>query len=267
MIYKALTIAGSDPAGCAGIQADLKTFSALKVFGMSVITALTSQNTVEVSHIMPVTAKSLETQIDAIYSDMGADAVKTGMLFSKELIDIVADRLKHWQAPNLVVDPVIVSSSGAQLLKDDAVNAIMEKLFPLAKVITPNIPEAEWLTGIKINTLDDAHNACRKLLSTGTRSVLLKGGHAYGKSMGEAKDLWYDGHTFYEFSYGWVDTKNLHGTGCTFSAAITAYLAMHNTMEESIRKAKIYISKAIESAVTMEIGKGSGPVDHFWQDK
>ena len=264
MISCALTIAGSDSGGCAGIQADIKTFSALGVFGMSAITALTSQNTLGVTHVYPVSAESVTSQIDAVMADMGAKAVKTGMLFSEDIISAVAGRLKHWQAENLVVDPVMVSTTGALLLRESAVEEMASHLFPLAKVVTPNLPEAEALVGGKIKTDSDRREACEAIVRKGAGSVVLKGGHDSGIN-GKAVDLWYDGKVFCELSSEWVDTKNLHGTGCTFSAAIAGYLALSHTLEESLRLAKNYISGAISAGKDMSVGKGNGPVDHFWQ--
>ncbi len=263
MTPRALTIAGSDSGGCAGIQADIKTFSALGVFGMSAITALTSQNTLGVTHVYPVSPESVTHQIDAVMSDIGANTVKTGMLFSAEIISAVVGRLKHWQVDNLVVDPVMVSTTGAILLQESAVEEMVRHLFPLARVITPNLPEAEALTGGKITSDSDRREACKAIARKGARSVVLKGGHA-GDRSGKAVDLWYDGKSFYEFTSDWVETKNLHGTGCTFSSAIAAYLALSHTLEESLRLAKKYIASAITAGGNLSIGQGDGPVDHFW---
>ena len=264
MIPRALTIAGSDSGGCAGIQADIKTFSALGVFGMSAITALTSQNTLGVDYVYPVSVESVSSQIDAVMSDMGADAVKTGMLFSKDIIEAVVGRVKYWQIDNLVVDPVMVSASGAVLLQDNAVEEMLRYLFPLAKVVTPNLPEAEALAGGKIKTVSDRKAACEVIVRKGARSVVLKGGH--GNAMdGKAVDLWYNGKAFYELSSEWIETVNLHGGGCTFSAAIAGYLALSNSLEDSLRQAKKYIGGAILAGKGMGVGKGDGPVNHFWQ--
>jgi hydroxymethylpyrimidine/phosphomethylpyrimidine kinase len=258
---KSLTIAASDSGGCAGIQADIKTFSALNVFGMSVIVAATAQNTVEVKDIAELPLDNIAAQIDAIFEDMGADSVKTGMLFSKEIIEVVAERLERHGAKNIVVDPVMVSSSGAVLLKPDAIKTMSKKLFPLARVVTPNLYEAETLAGIKITSYKDRVEACKIISAKGAQTVLLKGGHGMDS---EALDLWYNGKSVYEFASPKIETKNTHGTGCTFSAAIAAYLAQGNTLDESIRKAKTYISSAILRGRDFNLGKGSGPVDHFW---
>jgi hydroxymethylpyrimidine/phosphomethylpyrimidine kinase len=234
---------------------------------MSVIAALTSQNTKEVTHIMPATVESVVTQLDAVLSDVGADGIKTGMLFSAPIIEAVSERLAHYGAENLVVDPVAVASSGAVLLETTAVSALKKHLFPLAKVITPNIPEAEMLTGMKIDSVADVKEACKRLAALGCRSVLIKGGHAMGHADNKALDIWYDGKSYYEFIGEWTATKNLHGTGCTFSAAIAAHLAKHEPLEQAIHKAKIYITGAIAAGDRLHIGHGHGPVDHAWESR
>jgi hydroxymethylpyrimidine/phosphomethylpyrimidine kinase len=258
---KCLTIASSDSGGCAGIQADLKTFSALGVFGMSAIVAVTAQNTLEVRDIYAIAPDNIAAQIDAVLDDLGADSVKTGMLFSKEIIEVVAKKLEKHEVRNLVVDPVMVAATGAVLLKTDAINTMIKKLFPLARVVTPNIHEAEVLSGIKILNYKDKVEACKIISKRGAQTIILKGGHGSGD---EATDLWYNGKSVYEFSSSRVDTKNIHGTGCTYSAAIAAYLAQGGTLDESIRKAKKYISNAILKGKDIRLGNGSGPVDHFW---
>lgn len=265
MTYKALTIATSDSGGCAGTQADIKTFSALGVFSTSVLVSVTSQNTLGVTHIEPLSIQSINTQIDAVMSDIGATAVKTGMLYSSEIIRAVAKKAHEWRMDKLVVDPVMVSSTGAVLMQKEAADVMLKELLPLARLITPNIPEAEAFTHMSIKTLADKKEACKRLAMHGVSSVLLKGGHNAGKTEGVATDLWYDGKTFYEFTSDWVDTRNLHGTGCTLSAAITAYLARGITLEQSIRKAKIYIAGAIKAGKNMQVGHGDGPVNHFWE--
>ncbi|MDR2884691.1 MAG: bifunctional hydroxymethylpyrimidine kinase/phosphomethylpyrimidine kinase [Deferribacteraceae bacterium] len=262
---RALTIAGSDSGGCAGIQADIKTFSALGVFGMSAIVAVTCQNTKEVAYVEPISTKSVQLQIDLVLSDIGADAVKTGMLFSNEIIEVVVDRLKYWKIDNLVVDPVRVASSGALLLQRDAVQSIQERLFPLAAVITPNIPEAELLSGVEIKNDDDMGRACRILCDKGAKTVLLKGGHGIGKASGTATDLWFDGESFHKFSTEWVDTTNLHGTGCTYSSAIASYLAKGFSLKESIAMGKEYIGNAIKYSHQLNIADSNGPVNHFYE--
>jgi hydroxymethylpyrimidine/phosphomethylpyrimidine kinase len=256
-----LTIATSDSGGCAGIQADIKTFSALGVFGMSVIAAVTAQNTVGVKDIAQLPVSNIASQIDAVFEDMGADSVKTGMLFSREVIEVVAERLEKYEVKNLVVDPVMVSASGAVLLKPDAVSLMVKKLFPLARVVTPNLYEAQELSGIKITSYKDKLEACKIISRKGAQTVLLKGGHFDGT---DAVDLWFSGKSAYEYSSPKVDTHNVHGTGCTLSAAIAAFLAKGCTIDESIRKAKNYITGAILHGKELNIGKGNGPVDHFW---
>ena len=257
---RALTIAGTDSGGCAGVLADIKTFSALGVFGTAAIVAVTSQNTLGVSHVEALSAKSLSTQIDAVLSDIGADAVKTGMLFSAELIEVVADRLKYWKVENFVLDPVMVASTKAALLQKDTNFTMMEKLFGLASVITPNLYEAEVLSGITIKNNDDKKKAMERIIDKGANSVLLKGGHGTGK---DAVDLWFDGHSLRKFNAPRINTRNTHGTGCTYSAAITAFLAKKLPLEEAIREAKKYIAAAIKEGASISIGNGAGPVSFF----
>ncbi|MDR2400045.1 MAG: bifunctional hydroxymethylpyrimidine kinase/phosphomethylpyrimidine kinase [Deferribacteraceae bacterium] len=258
---KSLTIAASDSGGCAGIQADIKTFSSLGVFGMSAIVAATAQNTLEVRDIAPLPLENIAAQIDAVLEDLGADSVKTGMLYSKEIIGAVAERLEYHGAKNIVVDPVMAAASGAILLKPDAVDVMVRKLFPLARVVTPNLLEAQVLSGIKISSYKDRVEACRIISMKGAQTVILKGGHSADD---DALDIWYNGKSTFEYSSPRIDTKNVHGTGCTFSAAIAAYLAQDLTLDESIRKAKIYISSAILKGRDLKLGNGSGPVNHFW---
>jgi hydroxymethylpyrimidine/phosphomethylpyrimidine kinase len=260
---KALTIAGSDSGGCAGIQADIKTFSALGVFGMSAITSVTSQNTLGVSYVEKLSPLSVSTQIDAVMDDIGADAVKIGMLFSKDIVEAVVASLEKWEVDNLVLDTVMVSTTGAVLLHEDAVEAIKARLFPMARLITPNLPEAEVLAGMKITNRKEQEEACRRMVMRGARSVLLKGGHGLAEKTKDATDIWFDGKSFYDFPADWIDSKNTHGTGCTYSAAIAAYLARKFTLESAIRHAKMYIAKAIEQGRELSIGTGSGPVQHF----
>ncbi|MBL7960913.1 bifunctional hydroxymethylpyrimidine kinase/phosphomethylpyrimidine kinase [bacterium] len=256
---KALTIAGSDSGGGAGIQADLKTFSALGVYGTSVITSITAQNTVAVTGIQDIELSIIEKQIDAVMSDIGTHAIKTGMLSTAEIIDVVSRGLTKFNARKLVVDPVMVAKSGHKLLQDNAVHALVHKLIPMAQVVTPNIPEAEVLTGEKINSLDDMEKACRRLLEMGCRAVVVKGGH----SKKDAVDVFYDGKKIHHMSSKRYRTKNTHGTGCTFSAAIAAYLAKGYPTLEAVKFSKKYITGAI--AHSYSIGKGHGPVHHFYK--
>jgi len=255
---RALTIAGSDSGAGAGIQADLKTFAALRVYGLSALTAITAQNTLGVRAATALTVELIEAQIDAVLEDIGADAAKTGMLSSSEIIETVVRCLKRWQFP-LVVDPVMVAKGGDRLLAIDAVKTLRELLIPMATVVTPNVPEAEVLTGRKIETLTDMRDAARAIGQLGARHVVVKGGHREG----EAVDVYFDGTGFLELPAERVLTQHTHGTGCTFSAAIAAFLARGLSMEQAIRDAKTYITGAITHAPG--IGHGHGPVEHFWQ--
>lgn len=253
----ALTIAGSDSSGGAGIQADLKTMLANHVYGMSAITALTAQNTTGVTDIMEVTPEFLAEQLDSIFTDIRPDAVKTGMVSSSQLIEIIADKLREYEAVNIVVDPVMVATSGAKLICDDAMETLKKKLLTLATVITPNIPEGEVLAGMKITSKEDMVTAAEKISNTYGCSVLLKGGH----SLNDANDLlvepgkepvWFKGRR--------IANTNTHGTGCTLSSAIASNLAKGKSLEEAVKGAKNYISGAL--AAGLDLGKGSGPMDH-----
>ncbi|EKN70800.1 bifunctional hydroxy-methylpyrimidine kinase/ hydroxy-phosphomethylpyrimidine kinase [Neobacillus bataviensis LMG 21833] len=256
---KALTIAGSDSGGGAGIQADLKTFQELEVFGMSAVTAVTAQNTVGVHAVYPMTAEAVAKQIEAIGEDMGADAVKTGMLFSAEIIETVSDYLKKYRWRNVVIDPVMIAKGGAPLLQQEAIFAMKHYLLPLAEVITPNIPEAEVLTGMKIQTLEDKRQAAVRLCDLGVRNVVIKGGHDENETT--STDLFFDGNEFHTFTSKRIHTKNTHGTGCTFSAVITAELAKGSTVFDAVSIAKDFIQAAIEDGIS--IGNGHGPTNHW----
>jgi hydroxymethylpyrimidine/phosphomethylpyrimidine kinase len=258
-VYKALTIAGSDSGGGAGIQADLKTFQELKVFGMSALTAVTAQNTLGVQGVYPLSVEAVKQQIESIGNDLGTDAVKTGMLFSSEIIQAVAEKIKQFGWKNIVVDPVMIAKGGAPLLQDEAVSALKNDLLPLATVITPNIPEAEVLTEMSIRTLEDRQKAAKRLHELGVKYVVIKGGHDEGES--EAIDLLYDGEEFSYFKSKRVETKNTHGTGCTFAAAITAELAKGSNVKEAVQTAKDFIQAAIENE--LGIGHGHGPTNHW----
>ena len=259
---RVLTIAGSDSGGGAGIQADLKTFSALGCYGMSVITALTAQNTRGVSGIHPIPPSFAAEQMAAVFSDIGADAVKIGMLYSAELIEVVADQLSALGARNIVLDPVMVAQSGDKLLQDEAIEAIKKYLLPLADVVTPNIPEASVLLDQRLENLEDMQAGAKALAAFGSQSVLIKGGHL---SEGDSTDLLYlSGEDRFVFLEGErIETRNNHGTGCTLSSAIASYMARGLSIEEAAGEAKKYISKAIKAGAGYTIGKGHGPVHHF----
>ena len=244
-IPRAMTIAGSDSGGGAGIQADLKTFSAFGVYGTSVVTAVTAQNTLEVSAIAEVPDEVVIAQIDTVLEDIGADVIKTGMLGSSSIIQNVADRIEAWGIPYLVVDPVMVSKSGVNLLNPNAVAALVSDLLPLASIATPNIPEAEVLAGMTISTDDDMRAAARRIQTLGPGIVVVKGGHRDGPPI----DLVYDGSTFLPLEGTRIETRNTHGTGCTFSAAIAALLTHGLSPVEAIRYAKRYVELAIHHGV------------------
>ena len=252
----ALTIAGSDSSGGAGIQADIKTMTMNGVFAMSAITALTAQNTTGVTGILNATPDFLEKELDAIFTDIFPDAVKIGMVSSAELITVIAEKLKAYGAKHVVVDPVMVATSGAKLLEDDAIDTLKEKLLPLAEVLTPNIPEAEILAGMKIESPTDMETAARTISETYGCAVLCKGGH----DLNDANDLlWKDGAGRW-FKGRRIANPNTHGTGCTLSSAIASNLAKGYGLDESVEKAKAYISGAL--AAGLDLGQGSGPMDH-----
>ncbi|MBI2171902.1 MAG: bifunctional hydroxymethylpyrimidine kinase/phosphomethylpyrimidine kinase [Chloroflexi bacterium] len=255
----AMTIAGSDSGGGAGIQADLKTFAALGVYGTSALTAITAQNTLGVTAIHEIPTEVIAAQIEAIVTDIGADAVKTGMLSSSAVIRTVARELKRRRVTRLVVDPVMVAKGGDRLLQEEAVEALRTVLLPLATVVTPNTPEAEVLTGMTIRNNKDAREAARRIAAMGAKSVVVKGGHLEGR---EAVDTLYDGSGFQEFTAERIPTKNTHGTGCTFASAIAAGLAKGLSVPEAVAAAKDYVTSAIKA--DLQIGHGHGPLDHFW---
>jgi hydroxymethylpyrimidine/phosphomethylpyrimidine kinase len=258
IIPKALTIAGSDSGAGAGIQADLKTFAALGVYGTSALTAVTAQNTREVLAIAEVPEEVVALQIDAVLEDIGADSIKTGMLSSPSIIETVADRIEAWGVERLVVDPVMVAKSGDRLLQLEAIEALKLRMLPLAMVVTPNIPEAEVLSGRTIQNEDDARVAASEIGQLGPRYVVLKGGHRSGPAV----DVIFDGQLFVELSADRIDTENTHGTGCTFSAAIAAFLARGVEPIEAIREAKQFITNALRASY--RIGEGHSPVNHFF---
>lgn len=255
----ALTIAGSDCSGGAGIQADIKTMMANGVYGMSVITALTAQNTVGVTGIMEVTPEFIVRQLDAVFTDIRPDAVKIGMVSSGPLITSIADTLQRYCATNIVLDPVMVSTSGSRLISEDAIEVLKEKLLPLATVITPNIPEAEVLWGKAIASTADMEKAAEAIYQKYGVAVLCKGGH----SLNDANDLLYAEGKSQWFMGKRVDNPNTHGTGCTLSSAIASYLAQGVSLTEAVQKAKEYLAGALEAG--LDLGKGSGPLDHGYQ--
>ena len=262
--HRVLTIAGSDSGGGAGIQADLKTIAANHCYGMSVITALTAQNTLGVSAIHAVPVDFVAAQMDAVLSDIGADAVKIGMLFSPELIRTVADGLRRYEAKNIVLDPVMVAQSGDKLLQDEAVTALKEHLIPLADLITPNLPEASVLLDRDILTEEDLAAAAVDLAALGAGNVLIKGGHLESENSDDCLYLGAE-QRLVTLAGERVVTRNNHGTGCTLSSAIAAYLARGEDMETSVRLGKDYIAGAIQAGAAYEIGHGNGPVHHFFR--
>ena len=257
----ALTIAGSDSSGGAGIQADIKTMTANGVFAMSAVTALTAQNTTGVTDIQEATPAFLAAELDAVFTDIFPDAVKIGMVSSAELIRVIAEKLRHYGAKHIVVDPVMVATSGARLLREDAVDAMKECLLPLAEVLTPNIPEAEILAGMDIRTAEDMTAAARIISEKYGCAVLCKGGH----QLNDANDLlWKDGQARW-FMGRRIDNPNTHGTGCTLSSAIASNLAKGHDLASSVERAKAYLSGAL--AAQLDLGRGSGPMDHMFDLK
>ena len=257
-IPRALTIAGSDSGAGAGIQADLKTFAALGVYGLSALTAITAQNTREVRAALDLPPELIEAQIDAVLEDIGADAAKTGMLSNSAIIEVVARCVSRWNV-RLVVDPVMVAKSGDPLLQPAAVTTLATVLLPLAEVVTPNLYEAEVLTGQRIETLDDMRAAAQAIHALGPRHVVVKGGHR----IADPVDVYFDGERFAELRAEYIQTRHTHGTGCTFSAAIAAFMARGLGVDAAVTRAKNYITEAIRHAPCL--GSGHGPVGHFWQ--
>ncbi|HSE84068.1 MAG TPA: bifunctional hydroxymethylpyrimidine kinase/phosphomethylpyrimidine kinase [Thermodesulfobacteriota bacterium] len=260
-IPRALTIAGSDSGGGAGIQADLKTFTAFGVFGMSVLTSITAQNTRAVLGIHDLPPEFVELQIDAVLNDIGADAVKTGMLSNEGIISVVAKKIKQFGIEKLVIDPVMRAKGGDALLRSEAEKALADQLLPLAFIVTPNLPEAEMLSGMKILSIEEMKEAAKKIRFLGPKYVLVKGGHLEGAS--ESTDILYDGDYSYSFTSPRIKTKNTHGTGCTYSSAICAGLAKGLYITEAVAEAKTYVTEAIRRS--LDVGKGHGPLNHFWK--
>ncbi|WMJ76123.1 MULTISPECIES: bifunctional hydroxymethylpyrimidine kinase/phosphomethylpyrimidine kinase [unclassified Sedimentibacter] len=258
---KVLTIAGSDSSGGAGIQADLKTMSSHKIYGMSVITALTAQNTTGVLGVLDSSPEFVELQMDAVFTDIIPDAVKIGMVSNKEIISAISRKLIEYNAQNIVLDPVMVSTSGSRLFMDDSIDMLINKLMPLAKVITPNIHEAEVLCGFEVESKEDMKNAALKISETYSGCILIKGGHLADCS----DDLLYADGVFTWYEQSKIDNPNTHGTGCTLSSAIACNLAEGFNVEKSILNAKEYITGALKA--NLNLGKGSGPLNHFWNKK
>lgn len=256
-MQKALTIAGSDSGGGAGIQADLKSFAARGVYGTSVITAITAQNTRGVTGVLERPLEIIGAHFDAVLSDIGADAAKTEMLSSGQIIELVAAKVAAWRIDQLVVDPVMVAKGGDRLLRKDAVTALRDRLLPIALVLTPNLPEAEAVTGHPVQTREQVERAAREITSMGARNVVIKGGHAAGAPV----DLLFDGRDFVEYPVERIESRNTHGTGCTYSAAIATALAKGKSVPEAVGEAKRYVTAAIRQAP--DIGTGHGPLNHF----
>ena len=257
----ALTIAGSDSCGGAGIQADIKTMTVNGVYAMSAVTALTAQNTTGVKDIMEVSSSFLKEQLECIFTDIYPDSVKIGMIASKELIKTVKDTLVKYKAKNIVLDPVMVATSGAKLISDDAIDTLKKELLPIAAVATPNIPEAEVLSGMKISSKEDMEAAAVRISEENHCAVLLKGGH----NLNDTNDLLADGKNITWFKGKKIDNPNTHGTGCTLSSAIAANLAKGFSLVDSVKKAKEYISGALNAM--LDLGKGSGPMNHGFMIK
>jgi hydroxymethylpyrimidine/phosphomethylpyrimidine kinase len=262
----ALTIAGSDPVGGAGIQADLKTFAALGVYGTSAITAITVQNTMGVDQVSPLTADLVTAQIEAIAGDIAIHATKIGMLATAAIAEAVAAAIVALDLPLVVVDPVLVSTSGARLLDEDGVRVLRSELLPRAFVVTPNLPEAAALAGMPIRSPEDLREAARRIHDMGPTAVIITGGHASGQSTaGQAPlvvDVLFDGHAVHEFRTPRIDTRHTHGTGCTFAAAVAASLALGRTLPDAARLAQEYVAGALAHGIA--IGHGHGSLDHFW---
>jgi len=264
-LYKVLSIAGSDTGGGAGVQADIKTITSLGGYATTVITALTAQNTLGVQSIFEIPTSFVGQQIDAIMTDIGTDAVKTGMLLNKDIVDVVSLKIKEYNIKHVIVDPVMISKNEKCLLSADAVNALTSQLFPLSFLVTPNIPEAEHLSGLKIKTISKAEESAKCIHQLGPQNVLIKGGHA-GKSWdvkneGKVIDVLYDGKSFEYIEGEYIPTKNTHGTGCTYASAIATYLAKGFGLKEAVIQAKEFVTASIRKSFNP--GKGYGTLDQF----
>ncbi|MBC8536803.1 bifunctional hydroxymethylpyrimidine kinase/phosphomethylpyrimidine kinase [Feifania hominis] len=255
----ALSIAGSDCSGGAGIQADIKTMSAIGVFGMSVIVSVVAENTSRVISIEDVSPKLIADQIDAVFEDIEVDAVKVGMLSTPACMAAVAEKLRQYRPRHIVIDPVMYAKNGCPLMQESSIGTLIDTVIPLATLLTPNIPEAEKIAGMPIKTVDDMKTAARRIAGLGARAVLIKGGHY----IGDAEDILYDGSAFYPYVRRRIDTKNTHGTGCTLSSAIASYLALGESLPGAVERAKEYVTGAIEHA--LDIGRGCGPTHHFYR--
>ena len=259
MIKTALTIAGSDCSGGAGVQADLKTMSALGVFGMSVIVSVVAENTSRVISIEDISPKVIADQIDAVFEDIPPDAVKVGMLSTPACMEAVASKLREYRPAHVVIDPVMYAKNGSPLMQESSIDTLIKTVIPAATLLTPNIPEAEKISGMKITTPEDMQEAAKKIYGMGAVAVLVKGGHY----IGDARDILFDGREFHTYVEKRIDTKNTHGTGCTLSSAIASYLALGEPLPEAVGKAKAYVTGAIEHA--LPLGNGCGPTNHFFR--
>ena len=255
---KVLTIAGSDCSGGAGIQADLKTFSAHGVYGMSVIVSVVAENTKRVIDIQDITPDLIRKQIDAVFEDIPPDAVKIGMLSTPQCMEAVAEKLMLYNPENVVIDPVMYAKNGSPLMQISAIDTLIRTIIPLADILTPNIPEAEKIAGTRITSVTDMEETAKKIRDMGCKAVLVKGGHLSGNAL----DVLFDGENMHHFETERIETKNTHGTGCTFSSAIASRLALGADMPEAVRKAKIYVTTAIQHSLA--IGHGHGPTHHFY---
>ena len=252
-----LTIAGSDPGGGAGIQADLKTIALLGGFGMSVITALTAQNTLGIQYVYPIPPQFIEKQMDSVISDIGLDAAKTGMLVDSKVIKAVVKKVKEYRITKLVVDPAMVAKGGQSLLSADALNTFIDELMPLAFLITPNLPEASAIWGRKVENTGDMREAAKDIYKKGAKNVLIKGGHLPGRAI----DILFDGKGFFEYESERIHTKNTHGTGCVYSSALAFEIAMDNGIHQAVKNAKNFVTGAIKNS--LNLGKGYGPVNPY----
>lgn len=261
LLPTALTVAGSDCSGGAGVQADLKTFSANGVFGMSVITSVVAENTSRVISVENLPPKMISDQFDAVFEDIAVNAVKVGMLSDEIRMETVARKLQEYSPEFVVIDPVMIAKGGHALMEQNAMDALKKLVIPLAFVLTPNIPEAEAISGMTVNSIEDMKSAAKIIHELGAENVIIKGGHLGADE--DASDVLFDGNDFYYFSAKRIDTKNTHGTGCTFSSAIAANLAKGKNVRDSVAEAKRYVQTAIEHS--LDIGKGHGPTNHFYE--